>query len=66
MDQVSSVTNRLYKEGKNPSKVTKRLIPMCISHCLSNAGDKADFVLLNLLWGLVQKVFSQLVDAESI
>ena len=46
------------------SKVVHRFISLCISHCLSNTGNQAGFVVLNLFWTTLQKVFSHLDNAK--
>ncbi|KAL7531433.1 LOW QUALITY PROTEIN: hypothetical protein ACHAXR_004040 [Thalassiosira sp. AJA248-18] len=66
MEEATDTKNRLFSQGSISSKSTKRFIAMCISHCLSNAGDQAKFVLLDLFWGLLQKVFSHSPDAKAI
>ena len=38
----------------------------CMSHCASNAGKEAGFVLLDLFWSLLQKVFSNSDKAKDI
>ena len=38
----------------------ERLEAICLAHCVSNAGSQAEFVLLDLLWSYLQKVFSQI------
>jgi hypothetical protein len=35
-----------------------RLISFCMSHMICNAGDKAEFLLLELFWTHIQKVFA--------
>jgi len=47
MNAAAGVTNSL-----------QRLTVYCFSHMINNAGEKAEFVLLSYMWGLLQKVFS--------
>ena len=41
-----------------------RMISLCLSHCANNAGEQAGFVLLDLFWTLIQKIFSQSQQAQ--
>ena len=35
----------------------ERLIVYCLSHMICNAGDQASFILLELFWSYLQKIF---------
>jgi len=42
----------------------QRFIVFCFAHMTCNAGDRASFVLLELFWTYLQKVFSQSTQAQ--
>ena len=44
----------------------ERLEAMCLANCASNTGNQAQFVLLDLLWSYLQKVFSKSDMAKDI
>jgi len=42
----------------------ERLNVYCLSHMICNAGDSASFVLLELFWSYLQKIFAQSTQAQ--
>ena len=45
-------------------KEVPRFVAICLSHCSNNAGNQASFVILDLFWSIVQKVFCQSEQAR--
>ena len=67
-DKVTDICKKILADSNatpaHRDQIVKRFVAICISHCLSNAGDKAGFVILDLFWTLLQKVFSHSDSAK--
>ena len=63
---TNSASMNNINEAAQAAGEVERFASYCMSHLLCNAGDKAAFVLLELFWTLLQKIFSQSTQAQDI